>query len=1187
MNPLHGRFVCDGDWISSMSCVIDGIQPLMKRCLSVMGRWVLVWAISVLGAHSSLANDDASNYSSSGDNWVSDAHRGTYDSAEWELEAVAHAGFAGHFIGDSALGGGDINVDGKSFGLFAHPSGDPNPFAAAVKRFAKPVLTTGDTISFQVSVNFRDGSKGFNLRSADGTTLWLFFTSSGGYYIRNGTSQQASTDDGQSMGGYASESIFTFTFTQHERHMDWTIERSGGIQATVSDQVPIESGTMADVRFFISGAGHHTENNIYFNSFTIESAPRENAPLTLGERRFPGYEPSYFLRFQDPQAGFVNFRSENDWDTSYPLTDVGGGVYELDIRTVGLDPGFHQFKFRMEGGYESGPNRRLYIREDGMIAKPPAIYLTWQQDPTSTMTIQWHTYDPSLNEVRWRPVGATGWTTLTADSTHPFPYSERYVHWAEITGLDAASDYEFEVDGYTDTYSFRTMPADLSEPVTAAFTGDVLYGEVADQMAETVAALDPAFLMVGGDLAYSDGRADLIFAEYMYFESFYSRFRAPDGRLIPLIVGPGNHEMRNHYITWNPMSEDSDEWRARIAPYFYPSYAFPGQPGYATLDFGDYLSLVILDTDHMNAVEGVQTDWLADRLNERREVRHLIPIMHVPAYPSHRSSQGSLNTKIRDLWLPLFESAGVHLVFEHHDHTFKRTPPLLDGEIDADGIVFLGDGAWGVGIRSVKDPEGRTDLQRTESIHHAYIATFSTTGRHMRAVNVNGDFFDAITQIADGIPPAPAGLQTERVTSVSAEFSWDPTPRAQSYRVIRAGVDIGTTSAPHFVDETRTPNSSVDYVVHAINRSGESVGSAPLTITTTATPASPSVPGGLQGDALSPSSVALSWATVPHAYSYEIQRDGATVATNTHTTFFDGGRSPETTYTYAVRAVNVSGESAWSGTVSVQTPAAWPGFTLDGQAESPNYLLSQPAMQIFAAVRGTELYVATWTPAGGDSDHFIFVTDELLPRATRRAPWNKKGFLAMPSGKPYLGAESTTSDFVGWFNAPASAQAFRSGTGGEQIEGVIDLVETFGYLPEFIYIASAAYGTASLNSLTSQGPLGNGDENIYPNEFLVIPVEAIRDNEGIGFYARLDPERGFAVDSARARSDEPFELRWLVVPNAQYHVWRASDLRDDSTWENLTAGAPITIPSGYSEWTFADPDSDLLAHAFYWIEIAE
>jgi len=250
------------------------------------------------------ANDTAANYSQSQGNWVSGAHRGTYDSAEWTLEAVSESwSAAGHFIGDSTFGAADINTDGKSFGMFANPAGDPNPFAAAVKRFAQPVWRTGDTVSFQVAVRFRNGDKGFNLRDADGNHLWLFRVRNDAYQI-NGTDIPGFA--------YHADTIFTFTFTQHPRHLAWSVDRTGGRTESHAGTSSIQSGTIADIRFYINGTEAGNNNNLYFNNFTFTAAPRGDAPLTLGERRFPGYEPSYFLRFEDPDAGFVNFHSKNN-----------------------------------------------------------------------------------------------------------------------------------------------------------------------------------------------------------------------------------------------------------------------------------------------------------------------------------------------------------------------------------------------------------------------------------------------------------------------------------------------------------------------------------------------------------------------------------------------------------------------------------------------------------------------------------------------------------------------------------------------------------------------------------------------------------------------------------------------------------------------------------------------------------
>ncbi|HMP89488.1 MAG TPA: fibronectin type III domain-containing protein [Kiritimatiellia bacterium] len=1124
------------------------------------------------------AIDHAGRYSQSEGNWVANTHRGDFHFGDWSFDGSASS-FAGRFIGDSTSGAGNINVDGKSFALFGHSG----TFAGVARRFAKPEWTTGDTLTFQIAVNFRNGDKGFNLRNSSGQNVWLFLVgrrnNAGGYFVNDSTT---------SLGDYHANTIFTFTFTQRARDMVWTIVRSGGINATYSGTNSIPSGVIRDVRFFCANTDNsEAVNNLYFNNFSFTPAVRGNAPLTLGERRFPGFEPTYMLRFEDPVANSVTFRSSHDgWTTSYPLAKVNG-IWELDIRDTGLTPGWHTFKFRPDSQYESGDNRRIYIRQDGKITKPPAVYVTWQRDPTTTMTIHWHVYNATNSHVRYRLPGNEAWSSQTIDSSVFFGHTERLVQTAELTGLLPDTVYEFEVDGYDETFSFKTMPVNLDQPVKGMFTGDILFGWDSDTMAVTAAAFDPDFLMVGGDLAYSDSRAEQFWLEYMYFENWYSRFRTADGRMIPLIVAIGNHEVRKAYVTGYPYIEDTDSWRDREAVYFFRAYAFPGQPGYNVLDFGDYLSLIALDSDHLNPMLGVQTDWLTARLNERRHVRHVFPVYHVPAYPSHRDINDQRNVSIRQNWVPLFENAGLHMVFEHHDHTFKRTTPILAHAMHPDGIVFLGDGCWGVAKRSVKDTYDPSNwyLQKAESRHHVYLVTMTDTGRYVKVIDADGIIFDEMSQIGDGIPGVPFGLSIEHVTSISAGMSWSPSPRAVQYMVERDGAEIGIVTEAQFTDSNRIANTTADYRIYAINRSGMSEGSTILSIATTATPPLPGLPSGLSGSALGPHAIHVMWNPGANAYGYTIFRDGITVASNVvQTSFSESGLSANSTYSYHVRSDNVSGSSSLAGPIDVMTGSPIAPFTLNGQPESEGYLLSSPGMTLYAAMRGSELYLATWTPVGYPNDHFIFLSDHVLPSPTTFAPWNKKGFTAHPSGAPYIAAESD-SDYIEWFNAPPGSLVYRSPVMDAKIEGVIDVVQTFGRLPEFIYLSSAAYGTGDLHPLHAQAPPGNGDEHIQAEEFLVIPIDAIQDSWGIGVYDRLDPARSFIAEAdEHVVPGSGFVIRWRSVPGRGYHIWRLEDF-DGDAWVRVTS-SPLIAPSGVDEMSYTDLSSESLVRAFYKVEVA-
>jgi chitodextrinase len=81
-------------------------------------------------------------------------------------------------------------------------------------------------------------------------------------------------------------------------------------------------------------------------------------------------------------------------------------------------------------------------------------------------------------------------------------------------------------------------------------------------------------------------------------------------------------------------------------------------------------------------------------------------------------------------------------------------------------------------------------------------------------------------------------------------------------------------------------------------------------------------PGNLQATAVADTTVSLSWSAVASATGFNVYRDGAkaTASPVTVTSFTDAGRSPGTTYTYTVKAVDSSGaEGAASSPLEVKT----------------------------------------------------------------------------------------------------------------------------------------------------------------------------------------------------------------------------------------------------------------------------
>ncbi len=365
------------------------------------------------------------------------------------------------------------------------------------------------------------------------------------------------------------------------------------------------------------------------------------------------------------------------------------------------------------------------------------VYLTWKRDPSTTMTVNWvNLYADGAATVWYRGVGEKEWATATGEHHAAVP-SVLQVRRVELTGLMPDTMYEFvpgerppkpptpatkpaakkveeepervkeekeakpaTVPDTRSTYRFRTMPAGLTRPIRFVAGGDMMHNrEMVDAMNKRAGALDPDFALLGGDLAYANGVDAARWIDWL--QSWTKNARGKDKRLIPMIVGIGNHEVRGGYKGRIP--ED--------APYFYGFFALPEERSYYALDFGRYLSFIVLDSGHTQPVSGAQAEWLNEALAERPEQRFLFPVYHWPAYGTAKADKGKLpseskrSVEIRAQWIPHFERHGVTAVFENDHHNYKRTHPIRSHKRDKTGLVYLGDGAWGG--KHAHRPEGR------------------------------------------------------------------------------------------------------------------------------------------------------------------------------------------------------------------------------------------------------------------------------------------------------------------------------------------------------------------------------------------------------------------------------------------------------------------------------------------------
>lgn len=374
------------------------------------------------------------------------------------------------------------------------------------------------------------------------------------------------------------------------------------------------------------------------------------------------------------------------------------------------------------------------------------IYLEWVRDPATTMIVNWvDLYPEGTTELYWRQEGVADWKQAKA-ARRGIPPSSLQRCSVELTELQPDTRYEISIGKIPDKNAkplfFRTMPRDLkARPVRFLNGGDTMATrEMFEAMNRQAALLEPDFVVLGGDLAYENGIWAMRVVEWL--QSWTRTAVTKDGRLLPLVAGIGNHEVRGHYNGKVPGD----------APYYYGLFTLPDGRASRTLDFGRYLSLVLLDSAHTEPIQGAQTQWLERALLERTEQQFLFPLYHYPAWGTTKAPKegtpldNPVAAAIRSHWVPLFERFGISAAFEHDHHNFKRTHRILEGKRDDErGLLYLGDGAWGVLVRTVP-PEGSAWwLAKAEARNHLWCIDLRADGvAAIRAFDVQGNVFDTV-----------------------------------------------------------------------------------------------------------------------------------------------------------------------------------------------------------------------------------------------------------------------------------------------------------------------------------------------------------------------------------------------------------------------------------------------------------
>jgi hypothetical protein len=234
---------------------------------------VFILSGSNLFAQSAISQDNASNYSQT--DWIYNSNRGVGFTA-WQLPDGSD--FAGYLIESSTAGGsGNVNTNGQAFGIYGYNGQG----ASAVRYFrgtgsiadpgdARSYLLPGQVFSIDIAVAMRNGYKGIDITSDDGSQRLVTFAIDGNTY-RFGN--PANGNDSQFYTGVNDQfpldyqSVFKVQAYQlTDDTCEITLTR-GDVTVTTG----IINGQIGGFKVYASStSGDDPLNRIYFNNLTIE-----------------------------------------------------------------------------------------------------------------------------------------------------------------------------------------------------------------------------------------------------------------------------------------------------------------------------------------------------------------------------------------------------------------------------------------------------------------------------------------------------------------------------------------------------------------------------------------------------------------------------------------------------------------------------------------------------------------------------------------------------------------------------------------------------------------------------------------------------------------------------------------------------------------------------------------------------
>jgi hypothetical protein len=463
----------------------------------------------------------------------------------------------------------------------------------------------------------------------------------------------------------------------------------------------------------------------------------------------------------------------------------------------------------------------IFPESDAAAPPPPPPGVTVVRQPylqsmTSTSAaVVWTTREAGPASVTVSSTGSSPRTIsassqLFATATTGLP-ANYYQHIARITGLSAATTYEYDilvggVDANPGTDSFKTAPSSASSAVRFIAFGDSGVGSTAQQqLSARIKAESFDFALHGGDLAYgvSSGTGP---GTYKTLEDWFFTIYKDWLRSKPMFPSIGNHDSNSsnndgqHYLDAFVLPENGGD--GAFADHAERYYSF---------DYGP-VHVVVLDTElafQDTTRRSAQLAWLNADLDATSRPWK-VAVFHRAPYSSGGEHGSDLT--VRNAFGPVFENHDVQLVLSAHEHDYERTKAI-------NGVTYVVTGGGGAPLYAA----GTASFTAASASRFHYVrGDASECTLKLDAVGTDGSVFDTVSLSRCAPPPPPPSeddvvLYAESAAVVAGGWRRESDAAAAGGALLRhpnagaARVDPALASPVHYFEMTFSAQAGVPY----------------------------------------------------------------------------------------------------------------------------------------------------------------------------------------------------------------------------------------------------------------------------------------------------------------------------------------------------------------------------------------